>query len=288
MEQNVDRKRADRVKFACCNEGFDGWSWPQVVSCLARIGYDAVEIAPFTFADHVGEISPSQRLEINATAADAGLAISGLHWLLVRPEGLHLTHPDAGVRARTRDYLLGLVDFCADVGGRIMTFGSPNQRNVEPGCDPRAAREWAINTFRAVGEHAHERDVVVCLEALPASLTNFLNTTAEVIQLVREIDQPSIRMMLDVKSMAGEERPIPEIIRSAEGWFDHFHANDSNLKGPGFGDIDFVPIFHALADVGYDGYVSVEAFDFKPDPETVARESLRYMKECLAGLDQTR
>ena len=61
----------------------------------------------------------------------------------------------------------------------------------------------------------------------------------------------------------------------------YIHANDANGRGPGFGDVDFVPIVKALKDVDYQGYVSVEVFDFKPDPETTARESLGYLKEMF-------
>jgi sugar phosphate isomerase/epimerase len=80
--------------------------------------------------------------------------------------------------------------------------------------------------------------------------------------------------------MATESQPAPELIRRHAARTGHFHANDPNKRGPGFGDTDFVPIFRALKESGYSGWVSVEVFDYSPDPETIARESLRYMREC--------
>src|SRR5687767_2254750 len=121
------------VKFAICNEIFQGWSLEDTFAFAARTGYDAVEIAPFTIARSVTQITPERRSEIKALAKKHGIAISGIHWVLVQTEGLHLTHPDAEVRARTGKYFCDLVDFCGDLGGETIVVGSPKQRNLEPG-----------------------------------------------------------------------------------------------------------------------------------------------------------
>jgi sugar phosphate isomerase/epimerase len=62
----------------------------------------------------------------------------------------------------------------------------------------------------------------------------------------------------------------------------HVHANDANRRGPGFGETDFGPIAKTLADIGYKGWVSVEVFDYSPDPETIARQSLAYLQQKFA------
>ena len=87
---------------------------------------------------------------------------------------------------------------------------------------------------------------------------------------------------LDVRAMSSETTAVPELIRRNASRIGHFHANDPNKRGPGFGQVDFVPIFQALKDIDYQGWVSVEVFDYSPDPETIARESLRYMRDCAA------
>jgi sugar phosphate isomerase/epimerase len=91
-----------------------------------------------------------------------------------------------------------------------------------------------------------------------------------------------VRLHLDVKAMASEPTPIPAIIRASARHLEHFHANDVNLQGPGFGDVDFVPIFKALEEVGYQGWVSVEVFDYSPGPERLARDSIDYMRRIEA------
>jgi sugar phosphate isomerase/epimerase len=269
------------MRFAICNELFEGWDFRRQVEFVKKTGYDGLELAPFTFADSVTEISADRRKELKTIAADAGLELTGLHWLLVKPPGLHITHPDKAIRAKTVDYLKHLIDFCGDVGGKVMVFGSPNQRKILPEITRDQGWQYAVESFAACGDTAAKRGVTLCLEALPESLTNVLNTNAEVIRMVRDINHPAIRMMVDVKSMCAESISIPENIRNSREFFRYVHANDANMRGPGFGDVDFKPILRTLQEVGYNGYVSVEVFDFKPDPETIARESLRYLRASL-------
>jgi D-psicose/D-tagatose/L-ribulose 3-epimerase len=269
------------TKFAICNETFGEQPWDEVCRFVAETGYDGIELAPFTFAPSVEELGKEERLAIARTARNAGLEIVGLHWLLVSPPGLHINSPDAELRRRTREYLRALVHFCGDVGGRVMIFGSPKQRWLEADTPRQQAWEWTAETYRSVMPDAADRGVTLCMEALPPPESNFIETAAEAAQMVRTVDHSNFRLMLDVKSMCAESRPVPEIIREFLPLVEHFHANDANRRGPGFGDTDFRPIAAALLEGGYQGYVSVEVFDYSPDPQTIAQESLRTLRQVF-------
>jgi sugar phosphate isomerase/epimerase len=269
------------MKFAICNEIYEGWNFADVCRSVAKIGYTGVEIAPFTLAPMAGDISSDRRKECRKQAADAGIEILGAHWLLAKTTGFQINAADPAVRKRTATYLSELVHLTADLGGSLMVFGSPNARQVPQGMAYDDAMNYAADTFRQMTPALKERGVRLCLEPLSPKETNFLLSAAEGATLMRMIDHPNVVLHLDVKAMASEQIPIPQIIRQHARYLGHFHANDANLRGPGMGEIDFVPIFAALREVGYDRWVSVEVFDFKPDPETIARESLGYMKRCL-------
>ena len=240
-----------------------------------------MEIAPFTLANSVNDISATERQRIRDLAARHQIAIAGLHWLLVKPEGLYLNHNDAGIRARTAKYFVELVDCCADFGGTIMVVGSPKQRDVLEGVPHQQAWEWATAAFREPVMRAEQRGITICFEPLAPSETNFINTAAEAIEFVKPFNSPAFKIILDVKAMSSESKPIPEIIRESWPHFAHFHANDKNLKGPGFGDVDFKPIAAALCELGYEGYVSVEVFKFEEGPEVIATRSLEYLKRVF-------
>jgi sugar phosphate isomerase/epimerase len=268
------------MRFAICNETFGDWSWDRACRLVAETGYDGIEIAPFTFGESITDVPAEQRRTIRQVAADHGLEIVGLHWLLASPKGLHIHTRDEALRRKTVDYLRALVDFAGDVGARVMIFGSPAQRRLEDG-DVQGAWARTQDSFRQVLPALAERGVILCQESLPAPEADFIQTAAEAARMVRELDHPNFRLMLDVKSMCSEDRRPAEIIREFAPLVEHFHANDANRRGPGFGDTDFRPIAAALEDVGYGHYVSVEVFDYTPDPEIIARESLRYLKEVF-------
>jgi sugar phosphate isomerase/epimerase len=269
------------MKFAICNEIFRDWPIEKTLAYAAQLGYQGVEIAPFTLANSVTEIPAAERRAIRETAARLGIEIAGIHWVLIKPEGLYINHPDAAIRRRTADYFCDLVDFCADVGGARMVVGSPKQRNVMPGVSAAQAREWALQTFQGAVEQAGRRGVVICFEPLAPAETNFINTAAEAIAFVEEIHSPHFQIILDVKAMCSEVKPLPQIIRESWPRFAHFHANDKNLKGPGFGAVDFKPIAAALKETGYAGFVSVEVFDFDEGPEVIATRSLEYLRKTF-------
>jgi len=273
------------VKFSFCNEFCGNMSLDSVFQLASRLGYDGVEVAPFTLAESVREIGRAERRRIADSAKQAGIEVVGLHWLLVSPRGLHLNHPEQPeVRERTVAYLIDLVRFCADLGGRIMVFGSPKQRNLVSGHSRRETWDLTVEAFQRCLPACAEAGVTLCIEPLGPAETSFICSHREAIDLVKAIDHPNFRMILDVKAMSSEAMPIPDIIHESAGCFAHFHANDANRRGPGFGDTDFVPILRALTEVEYPGYVSVEVFDFKPDGETIAAQSLRYLRECLAAV----
>lgn len=270
------------MRYAICNETFEGWEHARVCRQVADLGYQGLELAPFTLARRITDVTQEQRKKLRAEAEMCGLRIIGLHWLLAKTEGLQLTSPDATVRQRTAEYLAELARCTHDLGGNLMVFGSPAQRRVPAGANRVQAMEYAADTFGRAAAAFADHGVRLCLEPLSPPDADFINTCAEAVELLERLDHPNFVLHLDVKAMSTDEAPAPALIRRHAKITGHFHANDANLRGPGFGATDFVPIFRALKDTGYQGWVSVEVFDYSPDPVTIARESIRYMRECEA------
>jgi len=270
------------MKYAICNEIFENWPWERVCSFCREMGYHGIEVAPFTVAPHVGAIAPEVRTAMRKAADRMELEILGIHWLLanvVSDTTLYVTHPDADVRMNTSAYFFQLTQLCADLGGRVMVIGSPKSRNLLPGVTRDDAMRYAREVFTPCLELAAQHKITLAIEPLGPKETDFLNTAAEGIELIERINHPNFRLHLDVKAMSSEPTPIPEIIKQSAKHLAHFHANDPNLLGPGMGDVKFEPIIKALDDVEYDGYLSVEVFDFKPGAEKIASESIRYLKK---------
>jgi len=267
------------MRFSLCNEMFKDRPMTEVCATAKRLGYHGLELAPFTLAESSDKVTPKQRKEIRRTIKKSGLEVVGLHWLFAGPAGLHLTTTDDRVWGRTRDYLSCLLDLCSDLGGTVLVLGSPKQRNIIEGQTKQGAWQRAVELLTSVLDKAGQLDLTICLEPLSPAETNFINTIEEGMQMVRQIDHPNLKIHLDVKAMCSEGKPVPEIIRSVRAEdVGHFHVNDPNLYGPGMGDVDYGPIAQAIRDIGYDKWLSVEPFKYDPDPETVARKSIEYLR----------
>jgi sugar phosphate isomerase/epimerase len=274
------------MRLAICNETFQDWPFEQAFRYAAQLGYEGLEIAPFTLNTDARAISPQQRSEVRRLAEAAGLEIIGLHWLLAKTSGYYLTTPDAVVRQRTAEYLGVLAELCRDLGGQVMVLGSPQQRNLLPGVTHEQALELAADCLRKVVPTLERLAVTLAVEPLGPQDGNFLLTAQQGRELCQRVDSPFCRLHLDCKAMASEGRPIQEIIREHADVLAHFHANDPNRRGPGMGELDFVPILRTLKEIGYRGWVSVEVFDYAPGVEALAGDSIRYLRQCLKELGE--
>lgn len=271
-------------QFCKCNETFVDWPPKKTAKFVAKCGYKAIEIAPFTVSQFVTDVPKKRRERLRKAYEDEGLKVAGLHWILSKTEGFHLTSPDKDVRKATAKYLCDLGQFCSDLGGDIMIFGSPKQRNLLEGVTMEQGMTWATEVLKEAMPTMDKLGVTIAMEPLGPKETNFLCDAADAVELAERVGSPHCKMMLDCKAMVHEKLSMPELIHKYKDWMMHFHANDPNLRGPGMGDLDFVPIFQALHEINYKRWISVEVFDYTPGPEALAKESIDYMRKVEAQL----
>jgi sugar phosphate isomerase/epimerase len=274
-----------RPRLALCNEVIREMGWAEQCAFAAGLGYDGLEVAPFTLSDRPDKLSAAQIAEFRRVANDNGIAITGLHWLLVAPEGLSITSPDPAVASRTRDFIARLIDLCATLDGRVLVHGSPNQR--QSGGDAAGAVHRAAEAFAVAGEAAARAGVVYCVEPLGRRETDVINTFDEAAAIVRQIGNPALRTMIDTSAAAqSETEDVPALITRAlsSGLMAHIQFNDLNRKGPGQGEQCFLPILQALKDGGYRGDIAMEPFIYKPDGPACAARAIGYVRGLMEAV----
>jgi D-psicose/D-tagatose/L-ribulose 3-epimerase len=278
------------MKFALCNEVLQPLAFAQQCKLAAQLGYDGLEVAPFTLAGDPMAITDAQAREFRRIAQDAGLEIFGLHWLLVAPAGLSIVSEDAALRERTVGVMKRLVELCALMGGNYLVHGSPKQRSVPAGSTKDEALARATDCFAQVAQVAQAHGVVYCVEPLSTRETDLINTVAEAARIVDAVNSPGLKTMVDC-SAAGqvEEETIPALMERwmRSGHVAHVQANDPNRRGPGQGELRFAPILETISRMRqqghYRGIVAVEPFDYVPDGPGCAARAIGYLKGIVEG-----
>jgi sugar phosphate isomerase/epimerase len=275
------------MRIALCNEVIAPMPFPKQCEYAAKLGYDGLEIAPYTLSEEPQRLGSAQIAAARAAAEDAGVAITGLHWLLIKPAGLSISTRDDAVRRKTLDVLLALVDQCAALGGRYLVHGSPHQRRIDPGDTRAAALARAQQTFAAVAERAEKAGVMYCVEPLSSDQTPLINTLEEAAAIVEAVGSRALRSMLDCSSAGRmESAPLPALVDKwlPKGMIAHVQLNDRNRRGPGQGEQRFAPLLAALVRHGYAGDLAVEPFDYVPDGPGAAARAIGYVRGILEAI----
>lgn len=275
-----------RFRHSICNEIYQGWDFAAACRSIKSIGYEGIEIAPFTLAEDPARIPADERVRYRNIMSSEGLEFVGLHWLLAAPKGLHVTHPDEKIRRRSWEHVRALVDLCADlaIGGQrrpVMVFGSPQQRRTVEKVSVDQARQYFVEGLAEVAPHAEQAGVTILVEALPKNQCDVITTLAEAVEVVRQLNSPAVRTMFDVHNAVDEVEPHATLVDRYFELIRHVHVNEMDGRHPGTGDYNFVPLFQVLARRGYDGWISLEAFDFSPGAERIARESIEYLNRQI-------
>jgi D-psicose/D-tagatose/L-ribulose 3-epimerase len=268
------------VKLSLCNEVIRELAFERQCALAAGLGYAGLEVAPFTFGEDAWRMPTSKRADIRRACGDAGIAVSGLHWLLAAPAGMSITTSDRTVWQRSVDVLRGSIELCAELGGAYLVHGSPAQRRVgSPGDRGRAEEAWGL-----AAEAAGKAGVLYCLEPLATPDCNFVNTLAEAADIVRRNGNPALRIMVDTLAASlMETEPVSDAIRHwmPTGLMAHIQFNDRNKLGPGQGGDKFAPVVQALRETGYTGWVAMEPFIYEPDGPTCAARMIGYVAGLL-------
>ena len=266
--------------YALCNELFGSLSFEQSCELTADLGFQGIEIAPFTVFDDTFRVGRKKRAALRKALADNGLRFAGLHWLLSAPEGLHITSPDSAIRERTKEHMKMLLDLAGELGGGNLILGSPPQRTTPTDDPAEIARAAALlqDELEGLAGFAEEHNSTILLEALPRAHTTVVNTLTEAARMIEAIDRPGIGGMFDFHNCVDETKPWAELIRFFAPMIAHVHLNTWDGGAPTPADVPaFREAFSALDEIEYRGWISLEMFTVPENVEqvlTVLREFL--------------
>jgi sugar phosphate isomerase/epimerase len=240
----------------------------------AALGFDAIEIFP-------PSATAIDRAELTALLAKWNLRVAavgtGAGWVAHK---LQLTHADATIRARAREFVRGIIDFAGGFGAPAI-IGSMQGR-WEGAVTREQALGWLAEALEDLAAHAATHGVPLIYEPLNRYETNLFNRLGDTADWLRTLRTQNVRILADLFHMNIEEADLGDALRAAGALVGHVHFADSNRRAVGLGHTAIAPVITALRDIGYGGYLSAEIVPL-PDAATAAAQTIRSIRACLSS-----
>jgi len=223
---------------------------------LKKIGYDGIEICN-------GQQDPAAYKRLHGLLRDLGL---GVTCVTVLGAEANPVSPDPAIRAKAVDALKWNIDRCVDVGSKLLCGPIHSAFATFTKAEPKDAEyQRSAEVLRTAGEYAQQAGIVLAPEALNRFECYLCNTMAQLRRLIGLVDHPNVRAMFDTHHANIEEKDQVEAIKSIAPLLAHVHLSENDRGTPGSGHVNFPDALSALAQVGYDGWLTIEAFS-RADP----------------------
>lgn len=249
---------------------------------IKGIGCQGIELAPSMLWDEPINASLRERLELRKKIEDSGLKLVGLQALLYAHRDF-LIFKDDLMRQKIIDYFNKLMDFCVDLGGELLVFGSPGNRNIN-NVPAEMAYAIAVDFFRKVGQEAGERGIFFCIEPLGKKETDFINTVAEAEKLISDVGNPKgFGLHIDVKGIIDEDEVDAPYLTQSFSHAKHIHLNDPGLTPPGSTGYDHRRVRARMEGSNYARFVSIEMKRQDLNVENAIHSAVEYVKKVYFG-----
>ena len=259
-----------------------------VVERIKSLGYDGIEIPVF-------ELNEPLHAQWGRRLDELGLERTAV---TVRGAGDNPVSPSATVRKAAVDAMKKTIDCCRAAGAKTLCGPTHSAIGEFTGAGPTADEfKWGVETMQQVAGHAAAAGVTIAVEYLNRFENYFLTSVAQTVEFVKAVDHPQVRMMYDTFHANIEEKNIPAAIRAAAPWTVLVHISENDRSIPGTGHVHWDETFDTLHEVGYDGWMVVEAFGLAlpnivaatkiwrkmfPSEDQLAADSLAFMKREVA------
>jgi sugar phosphate isomerase/epimerase len=244
------------------------------VSLVSESGFDALEISPWI----PRRLGRADIKSLRASLKRNGLGFSGFTSLY--PPEMILASPSRASRRKNILYTKRLIELAGSLGGELLVWGSGRSRNIPKHVPFRKGQAWLVELLKASGDVANQVGVKIAIEPLNRFESTIIHNVSEALSLARRANRKSVGVVYDTFHTSLEEDSFTKPILLASERLAAVHISDCNRKIPGRGHIDFVPIFDALNEVGYDGYVTLEAIlSRNPRQDLVAAR--KYMENLI-------